>query len=93
MRINKVNNILQVYNKNKGVNKVKESTKSKEDQINISNEAKEIQFALSKIKDVKEIRTEKVEEIREKISTGTYEISGEKIAEKILEDLSFHKRI
>lgn len=93
MRINKINNVLQIYNKNKGVNKVNENTKTKEDQINISEKSKEVQFAFSKIKDVEEFRTEKVEKIKEQIKTGTYEINGQKIAEKMIKDINFHKRI
>lgn len=92
MRINKINNVLQMYNKNSGVRRVK-NNKGKEDQINISNEAKEVQFALSKIKSTEEIRTKKIEKIKEEIKTGTYEINGQKIAEKILEDINFNKRV
>lgn len=88
-----MNNVLQVYNKNNGVNKAKDNNKTKEDQINISDKAKEVQFGLSKLKDVEEIRTEKVETIKEQIKTGTYNIDGEKIAEKMLENVNFNKRI
>lgn len=93
MRINKMNNVLQVYNKNNGVNKAKDNNKTKEDQINISDKAKEVQFGLSKLKDVEEIRTEKIETIKEQIKTGTYNIDGEKIAERMLENVNFNKRI
>ncbi len=93
MRINNINNVHQLYNKNKGINKPKGQTKAKEDQIDISNEAKEVQFALSKIKDVKEVRTEKVDKIKQEVNAGTYQINGQKIAEKILDDISFNKRI
>ena len=92
MRINNINNVQQMYNKNKGVNKVKESTKMKEDQIDISSLAKDVQFGLSKIKDVNVVRTEKVEAIKAQVSAGTYEINGQKIADKLIEDLSFNKR-
>lgn len=93
MRINQINNVLQIYNKNKGVNNINENTRTKEDQINISQKSKEVQFAFSKIKDVEEIRTEKVEKIKEQIKTGTYEINGQKIAEKMIKDTNFNQRI
>lgn len=93
MRINKINNALQIYNNNKGAKKLKENNKVKEDKIDISSVAKDAQFAMSKVKDVEEVRTEKVEKIKEQVKAGTYKIDAGKIAEKILEDLNFDKRI
>lgn len=94
MRINKIDNVFQVYNKNAGVKKVKTDKTTKEtDQIKISERAIEFQFALQKIKDVEEIRMEKVEDIKNKIKAGTYEIDGKKIAEKMLEEINFDKKI
>ncbi|MDR7856925.1 flagellar biosynthesis anti-sigma factor FlgM [Tissierella sp.] len=94
MRINKLDNVFQVYNKNAGVKNVKSDKASQEkDQIKISERAVEFQFALQKIKDVEEIRMDKVEFIKNQIETGTYEIDGQKIAEKMLESINFDKKI
>ena len=94
MRINKTDNVFQIYNKNQGVKKVNvEKTAKDGDQIKISDEAIDFQHALKKLKDVEEIRTEKVEAIKAQIQAGTYEISGEKIAEKMLENINFDKKI
>jgi negative regulator of flagellin synthesis FlgM len=94
MRINKLDNVFQVYNKNAGVKNVKSDKASQEkDQIKISERAVEFQFALQKIKDVEEIRMDKVESIKNQIKTGTYEIDGQKVAEKILESINFDKKI
>jgi negative regulator of flagellin synthesis FlgM len=40
-------------------------------------------------KDVPEIREDKVVELKQKIEQGTYNIKGEKVAQKMLEDLLF----
>lgn len=94
MRINKIDNVFQVYNKNSGIKKVKTEKVAKEtDQIKISEKAIEFQFALQKIKGVEEMRISKVEEVKSQIKAGTYEIDGNKIAEKILKDISFDKKI
>lgn len=94
MRINKVNNILQVYNKNSGNKIVKPGKTSKtSDDIKISESAMDLQFALQKIKNVEEVRMDKVESIRKQIHSGTYEIDGKKIADKILESINFDKKI
>lgn len=94
MRINKIDNVFQVYNKNSKVNKSKSDKISKDtDKIKISDKAIEFQFALQKIKDVEEIRMDKVEEIKNKIQTGSYYVEGKKIAEKMLESINFDKKI
>lgn len=94
MRINKVENIFQVYNKNSGVKKTKSDNGSKDtDQIKISEKAIEFQYALQKIKDVEEIRLDKVEKIKNQVQSGTYYVEGEKIAEMMLQSINFDKKI
>lgn len=94
MRINKIDNIFQVYNKNSGVKKIKSKEISKDtDEIKISSKAIEFQYALQKVKDVEEIRMDKVEDIKNRIKSGTYNVEGNKIAEKILESINFNKKI
>lgn len=93
MRINKTDNVFQIYNKNQGVKKVNTDRMSKDtDQLKISDEAIDFQHALQKLKNVEEIRIEKVETIKAQIQAGTYEISGSKIAEKMLENIYFDKK-
>lgn len=74
----------------------KESSKankvSKNDQLSLSDTAKDYQIAMNAIKNVPDIRKEKVEAIKEQIRTGTYVIDAGKIAEKILENVSFDKK-
>ncbi len=94
MRINKIDNIFQVYNKNSGVKKINSKEMSKDmDEIKISSKAIEFQYALQKVKDVEEMRMDKVEDIKNRIKSGTYNIEGNKIAEKILESINFNKKI
>lgn len=89
-----MDNVFQVYNKNVGVKKAKTDKMAKEtDQIKISDKAIEFQFALQKVKNVEEMRMGKVEEVKSQIKAGTYEINENKIAEKILQDISFDKKI
>ena len=93
MRINKTDNIFQIYNKNQGVKKVKTDKVSKDaDQLKISEEAIDFQFALQKLQDVEDLRMEKVERIKAEIQSGRYEISGRKIAEKMVESIFFDKK-
>ncbi|AFS77319.1 negative regulator of flagellin synthesis, anti-sigma-28 factor FlgM [Gottschalkia acidurici 9a] len=83
---NRIENILNIYRNNGNTKKVNKAQQSKKpDQVNISNMARDCQFAKNEVKKLPDIRTEKVEEIKRQIQTGTYEINADKIAEKIVE--------
>lgn len=94
MRINKLNNIFQVYNSNSNTKKIAGDKKIEgTDEIRLSEKAMEFQYALKKIREVEDIRTEKVEKIKTQVKSGTYYVDGKKIAEKMIEDISFNKKI
>jgi negative regulator of flagellin synthesis FlgM len=57
------------------------------EQIAISPKAKDIQKATEAVNAAPDIRIEKVDQIREQISNGSYSVSSEQLAEKILENL------
>lgn len=93
MRINKTDNLFQIYNKNQGVKKVRtDKGPGDADQLKISDVAIDFQYALQKLKSVEDIRMEKVDAIKAQIQAGTYEISGKKIAEKMVESIFFDKK-
>jgi negative regulator of flagellin synthesis FlgM len=94
MRINKMDNVFHVYNKNTSVNKVKTDKTAKDtDQLKISENAVEFQYGLQKLKNVEDIRMDKVERIKAQIKSGTYHVDGKQIAEKILDSISFDKKM
>lgn len=83
----KISNILQVSNIYKNNTKLKnkkslESTKM--DNLNLSSEALDYQKILTAVNKAPNIREDKINDIMERINNGTYKISSEKIAEKIL---------
>ncbi|QUH24929.1 flagellar biosynthesis anti-sigma factor FlgM [Serpentinicella alkaliphila] len=89
-----VQKVMNIYNKSnsKSVEKT-ESTKLAKDRIEISEKAKEYQVALKAFKQLPEVREEKVKELREKIQSGNYQVSGKEIADKIIEGLIIDKKI
>lgn len=89
-----IDNIIQAYRKQE-VNKGHSTTNkvSKNDELSLSSTARDYQFALNAIKNVPDIRQEKVDAIKEKIRTGTYVIDAGKIAEKILENVNFDRKV
>lgn len=70
-------------------NGVKESPQkvSRNDQVQLSGRAKEIEQLQKVIQLMPEIRTEKIEILRKSILEGTYRINSSLIAGKILEEI------
>ena len=89
-----MDNVFQVYNKNTSTKKVKTDNVSKDtDQLKISENAIEFQYALQKLKGVGDMRMDKVESIKAQIQAGTYHVDGKMIAEKMMESVSFDKKM
>jgi negative regulator of flagellin synthesis FlgM len=60
---------------------------SKGEKVELSQKSKEIQKIKKLAEESPEIREKKVAELKQKIEQGTYNVKGEKVAQKILEDL------
>ena len=74
-----------VYNKQNNLNRAAVSSEksSKKDVVSISNNAKDFQTILKVLKDVPDIRQEKVSELSDKYKSGSYSVDGKDVAEKI----------
>ncbi|NLW22202.1 MAG: flagellar biosynthesis anti-sigma factor FlgM [Tissierellia bacterium] len=93
MKINKMDNIQKIYN-NMEVNKVKANKGPiGKDEVELSEKAKDYQIGMKKLKEIPDIREDKVERIKKQIKSGTYNVKGQEIAEKILENILLDKRI
>ncbi len=55
--------------------------------VEISARAKRIQDISDVVKAIPDIRTEKVDELKKEIREGTYNVSSDEIAQKILEEI------
>jgi len=84
-----------LYGKVKGLDGTKEAEKkdgvekesAERDKISLSGKAKEISELKAEIDQLPDIRTDKVDSIKQAIDTGNYNIDARKIAQKILEEL------
>ncbi|MEZ0537216.1 flagellar biosynthesis anti-sigma factor FlgM [Caldicellulosiruptoraceae bacterium PP1] len=87
MRIEDKFRIFQIYNKTSKVEKVdKKIVSQKADKVEISQEAKDFQAILNAIKNTPDIRQDKVDEIKKKIESNTYNVSSNDIIEKLISD-------
>lgn len=61
------------------------------DKIEISDGAKDFQVGMKAFKELPEVRSEKVQKIKELVNSGSYSVSGKEIADKMLDDAKINK--
>lgn len=86
MKISNVFNNINTYNSKIKNDKKFSKTKTNNDSFSVSNEAKDFQTALKAVSKSPDIRKDKINEVINKIKSGTYNISSDDIANKILEN-------
>lgn len=81
--------VLGISGGNKNVGKVDKtaSVASKKDVVSISNQAKDFQTIMKALKDVPDMRMDKVNELAGKYQSGNYDVSGNDIADKIVKSV------
>lgn len=85
MRIDALTQVQQVY----GVGKNRKTSSAKKvsggrDAVEISSIGKDIQTAKAAVKAAPDMRESRVADIKKQISAGTYNVSGESFADKLL---------
>jgi negative regulator of flagellin synthesis FlgM len=84
MRVDLLSQVQQVYNvgkprKTTGTNSISRGT----DGVEISSIGRDIQTAKTAVKNSPDVRENRVAELKKKIASGTYDVSGESFAEKL----------
>lgn len=85
MRIEAYTQVQQVYNTKKTAKAQKTAASNASDQIQISSFGKDIQIAKAAVAASSDVREELVAPLKTSIKNGTYEVSGESFADKLLE--------
>lgn len=87
MRIGAYNQISQVYG-NQPVKKSYNSgiygATSTTDQVSFSTVGKDMQTAKTALKDIPDVREERIHALKESIANGTYQVSAESFADKLI---------
>lgn len=81
--LSKINSIYRTR-KSSGLIGKTESASPKKDVLSISNEAKDFQTVKRALKNVPDIRKDKVADILSKYESGGYNVSGREIADKVI---------
>ena len=84
MRIEAYTQVQQVYNSSKVQREQNISNAKASDKVQISSLGMDMQVATKAVKGAPDIRFDKVEPLKKAINEGTYEVSGESFAEKLL---------
>ncbi len=85
MRIDAYNQISQIYKTNSKMKTQKTSSVSAKDKVEISSFGKAYQVAKNAVKNAPDVREDRVAELKAQIQNGTYEVSSESFADKLLE--------
>lgn len=83
-----VQNLLKVYETNMGKNRVGQVESSapamKKDDVSISDASRLKQKVMQAVNQAEDIRADKVNQLKEKLAAGTYEVSDGEVAEKMI---------
>lgn len=86
MRIDAFNKVAQVYQNNSTKKIAKSNSTGNVDRLEISQIGKDIQVAKSAVSATSDVRTEKVDSIKQQLASGTYNIGMEEVADKLLDN-------
>lgn len=81
--------VFGVYNQTTPVGKVnkQDHVASRKDEYKVSNQARDYQSVVKALRNVPDIRQDKVNEISGKIEAGSYKVEARDISEKIVREL------
>jgi len=86
MRIDAYNKITQMLQTNSTVRTTKTKGVSAKDHVEISRTGKDYQVAKQALAHTEDIRMDKVNEIKRRMESGTYNVSGEEVANKLVDN-------
>lgn len=84
MRIDAFNQVSQLYKANNKQNVTKVETNGYSDKVEISQEGKAYHIVKQVLTQTPDIREEKVNAIKQMMQSGTYNISAEEVADKMV---------
>lgn len=84
MRVDAINQISQIYKPASPRKIEKQGEDTKKDACEISQTAKDYQIAKNAIAETPDVREEKVAQMKEALASGTYNVSSQEIADKMI---------
>lgn len=93
-----IQNLIKTYMKQGTQNSTVDRTQSKaatkaSDKMEFSQEGKSVLTALQTVKSLPEVRPERVAALKEAVKSGTYSVSSDAVAEKLIDSGIFDKLV
>lgn len=85
MRIDGISKVAQLYSASGAVKTEKKKVEDTKDQLSISQAGRDYQIAKKAVADVSDVREDKIADIKMRIQNGTYDVSGDAFAAKVIE--------
>ena len=86
MRIDALSKVSQLYQANETRKISKTYDGNKKDSVEISQMGKDYQIAKQAVSAAPDVRQDKVNELKQKLESGNYEVSLEELADKMIND-------
>lgn len=85
MRIDAFNKVSQLYKTNSSKNVAKMKDGSFQDKLEISQTGKDYQVAKNIVAQTPDVREDKINEIKQRMEAGSYQVSNQEVANKLVE--------
>lgn len=92
MKIHNIPGIMKAYNQKKVHTTAKPEGIGKKDEMSISNEAQVMNKIMQRVKETPDVREDRIKELKQEIKQGTYSVSADNVAEKLLKGALFSKK-
>lgn len=86
MRVDAYNQITQIYQNTQAKKAAAKGKTGFSDVFEISQTGKDLQVAKQAVKDAPDVREEKINRIMEQLASGTYNVSAEQFADKMIDN-------
>jgi negative regulator of flagellin synthesis FlgM len=86
MRIDAFQKVSQLYQNSSVTGKLKVKSTSRADKLEISQVAKDYQVAKQAVAQTPDVREDKVNDLKQRIASGTYDVSARELADKLVDN-------
>ena len=84
MRIEGMSQVAQLYSNNSVAKTERKKVEAEKDKVHISQAGKDYQVARKAVSEAPDVREDLVASIKSRVDAGTYEVSGDAFAEKVI---------
>lgn len=84
MRIEGISQVAQLYSNNSVARTERRKVDAEKDRVQISQAGRDYQVARKAVSEVPDVREDLVASIKSRVDAGTYEVSGDAFAEKVI---------